>query len=140
MKLNDRIARFFYGRNGVDQLSRFVNWVAVILLLLSIIANSFISATVGSVSCALGILGIIYFVFRTTSKNIQKRRLENERYLNIKSRIHEWFLLQRNRIKYRKTYIFFTCPSCRCVLRVPRGKGNIRITCHKCGEMFVKKT
>ncbi len=34
-------------------------------------------------------------------------------------------------------YNYFTCPKCRCALRVPKGKGKIQITCPKCGEKFL---
>ncbi len=34
-------------------------------------------------------------------------------------------------------YNFFTCPRCRAALRVPKGKGRIKITCPKCGEKFL---
>ena len=32
-----------------------------------------------------------------------------------------------------KEHKYFTCPNCRTVCRVPRGKGKIIITCPKCG-------
>ena len=34
-------------------------------------------------------------------------------------------------------YNYYTCPKCRCALRVPKGKGRIQITCPKCGEKFL---
>ena len=34
-------------------------------------------------------------------------------------------------------YNYYTCPKCRCALRVPKGKGKIQITCPKCGEKFL---
>ncbi len=39
-----------------------------------------------------------------------------------------------------KTHAYFKCPKCSTELRVPKGKGKIRITCPKCGEQFVEKT
>ena len=32
-----------------------------------------------------------------------------------------------------KEHKYFTCPNCKTVCRVPRGKGKIVITCPKCG-------
>ena len=46
----------------------------------------------------------------------------------------------RERWKQRKDYKFFSCPSCRAVMRVPRGRGKIRIVCHKCGNTFTGKS
>ena len=34
------------------------------------------------------------------------------------------------------THNYFSCPNCRTVLRVPKGKGRIQITCAKCGTRF----
>ena len=44
------------------------------------------------------------------------------------------------RIKGRKQYRYFRCPSCRTQVRVPKGKGTLRITCPSCHERFIKKT
>ncbi len=32
------------------------------------------------------------------------------------------------------------CPKCGITTRVPKGKGKIRITCPKCGEIFQRKS
>ena len=39
-----------------------------------------------------------------------------------------------------KIYAYYNCPKCRAELRVPRGKGKIKIRCPKCGEEFIKRT
>ena len=39
-----------------------------------------------------------------------------------------------------KVYAYYRCPKCRTELRVPRGKGKIKIKCPKCGEEFIKRT
>lgn len=40
----------------------------------------------------------------------------------------------------RKDYKFFACPYCRAMLRVPRGRGKIKIVCKKCGSSFIGKS
>ena len=40
----------------------------------------------------------------------------------------------------RKTHRYFRCPQCRATVRVPKGKGQIRITCPHCKHQFIKKT
>ena len=37
-------------------------------------------------------------------------------------------------------WMFYRCPSCRTLLRVPRGKGKIKLVCRKCGTSFIKTT
>ena len=44
-----------------------------------------------------------------------------------------------DRIKDRQ-HRYFNCPRCRQVVRVPKGKGKISITCPKCREKFIKQT
>jgi LSD1 subclass zinc finger protein len=36
--------------------------------------------------------------------------------------------------------LFIKCPGCHNMLRLPRGKGKLQVTCPKCGERFNKKT
>ena len=42
-------------------------------------------------------------------------------------------------MKNSKKYRYFSCPKCKMRLRVPRGVGNVTITCKGCGEKFDKK-
>lgn len=39
-----------------------------------------------------------------------------------------------------RTYRFLICPQCSQRLRVPRGKGKIRVTCTKCRNQFIAKS
>ena len=46
---------------------------------------------------------------------------------------------KRQWYEYR-TYRYLICPQCSQRLRVPRGKGKIRVTCTKCRNQFVAKS
>ena len=48
--------------------------------------------------------------------------------------------IRREKWVQRKDYKFFTCPSCKTTLRVPRGKGKIEIVCRRCGSRFSGKS
>ena len=74
------------------------------------------------------------------SKNIYKRQEENGKYLRLKYKVTARLNVVRERWVQRKEYKFFTCPSCRATLRVPRGRGKIKIVCRKCGTSFVGKS
>ena len=39
-----------------------------------------------------------------------------------------------------RTYRYLICPQCSQRLRVPRGKGRIRVTCTKCRNQFIAKS
>ena len=73
------------------------------------------------------------------TKLIERRR-ENAWYLQKTYKITNGFKNWRERQKQRKDYAFFRCPSCKAMLRVPRGKGKIRVTCRKCGNAFERRT
>jgi DNA-directed RNA polymerase subunit RPC12/RpoP len=115
------IQQFMYGRNGVDQLS----WVLVGLGLLLNVIGSFTGLTVLSL---LAYVPLVLALWRMFSKNIDKRRAENQRLLAF------WKRLQDHDHRY------FACPNCKQTVRVPRGKGKVNIRCPKCGEKFQKKT
>ena len=131
--MRNRFYRFMYGRNGADALSRAASITAMVLIVLSIIFSRFISAPVGSVLWILAVICLIYTYVRIFSKNLAKRRAENAKYLAWKNRLHTI------RTQSRK-YKFFKCPQCKASMRVPRGKGKIRVTCHKCGTVFITKS
>jgi uncharacterized paraquat-inducible protein A len=121
------------GRYGPDHLN-----TALVVLALVI---GFVSSLVQFVYLVyLSYLIFALALFRMLSRNIPRRRAENDRFLRfyspVKQRIKAFF----RRLKERKTHAFFKCPSCKNRLRVPRGKGKLQITCPKCGERFIKKT
>ena len=60
--------------------------------------------------------------------------------VSFRNRFFGSFRLLKSCFRQRKDYAFFRCPSCREIVRVPRGKGKIRITCPRCGYAFEKKT
>ncbi len=124
---------FMVGRYGPDQLYFALFFTAIILAIIASITG------LGIISVISYLLLIIAF-FRLLSKNIYKRRAENDRFLRFWWPVKMWFRNRFSRLKCRKTHCFFRCPGCRNVLRVPRGKGKIQITCPKCGQRFEKKT
>ena len=134
--MKQRIARFMAGRNGNDQLNIFLLILAVVFIILGIIVKN----SLGFVFNMLTLVSIVLVYFRMLSRNIQKRQAENARFMNLKYRIFSKFRLQREKWTQREEYKFFHCPSCRTVLRVPRGRGKIMIVCKKCGTRFEGKS
>ena len=134
--MKERIAKFMAGRYGNDQLGRALLILDVILLLL---ASSF-SKTIGGLFTPLAVALLVFIYYRMLSKNIYKRQEENGKYLRLKYKVTARLNVVRERWVQRKEYKFFTCPSCRATLRVPRGRGKIKIVCRKCGTSFVGKS
>lgn len=131
--MREKIARFMYGRNGIDQFSRFLVYAALVCVLLDILVS-------GGFFYGIGIVLFAYSYFRAFSKNLDKRRAENSKFCQMQYKVTSAFRDWKERRRQSKDYAFFRCPSCKAMLRVPRGKGRIRVTCRKCGNSFEKKT
>lgn len=132
-RFKDKMARFMYGRYGMDQLSRNLSLICLVLLIVTMFVRN-------NVIYMIALVGIVYTYFRVFSRNISRRSEENEKYLKF----HYKVVGKLNKIKLRitdsKTHRIFRCPSCSQKIRVPRGKGKISIKCPKCRIEFIKKT
>lgn len=126
--------KFMQGRYGLDEFSKAIIVLAIILGVLGAITDISIIALLSN-----GLM--IYFIYRTFSKNIHKRFLENE-YINqeILKPIKKQFSIYKVKIEDSKKFKYFKCPNCKQQLRVPRGKGKLTITCPKCNTKFDKKS
>lgn len=134
--MREKFARFMAGRNGNDQLNLFLLLADVVLLLLA----GMFSNSLGRYMYPLVILLLGYAYFRMLSRNVYKRREENGKYLRLRYKLMANYRVRHERWVQRKDYKFFTCPSCRTTLRVPRGHGRIKIVCRKCGSSFTGRT
>jgi len=134
------ISRLLAGRNGTDKLSIFL----FILSLIINMVNSFIRAWQPSLLLsALSFTLFAFAVFRTFSKNIQKRRLENFKFENLLKLLYLDKLLSKIvysaknfslRIRYFKTHRFRTCPNCKKLLRLTKKRGKREFSCPTCGH------
>ena len=134
--MREKIARFMAGRNGNDQLNRFLLLVDIVLLLIAAIFKDGIGRYVYPFVFVL----LAYAYFRMLSRNVYKRREENGKYIRARYKVSAALRVRHERWVQRKDYKFFTCPSCRTTLRVPRGHGKIKIVCRKCGSSFTGKS
>lgn len=135
MRLGEGFRRFMYGRYGTDRFNLFLTICAVAVSIAGSILSFFANRT-GSAACAvvsialmlLSYLLILYAVFRMLSRKLDKRGAENRRYMKLTVALRD------------REHRYFRCPKCRQSVRVPRGRGKIRIRCPRCSEQFVKKT
>ncbi len=131
--MREKFMRFMQGRNGVDDLSKALNVVILVLLILSIFTG-------WGFLYAIAFLLIIYMYFRVFSKNIPKRYAENQKYRNFRYDMTIKWNNKKKEWAQRKVYRFYRCPICKQKVRVPRGRGKICITCPKCRTEFVKRS
>lgn len=128
-KFKTKFIRFMYGRYGVDQLyyALFAVWCAVILI------NGFAGSFV--LSC-LGTAAAVWMIWRSLSRNILKRRAENEKFLILWKPVKAWLILQRDRIRDRKTARYRKCSHCKAIIKLPVKKGKHTVVCPRCKGRF----
>ena len=145
MGFKEKMRQFLVGRYGGDSLNTALSVFSLVSFITAVIVRAASKTTAGLVISlvfyALALAAIVLTTFRTFSKNLTARRAEYEWF---RKNIIAPFTKRTNEIKTRRaqsaTHKFFKCPKCRQTVRVPKGKGKIRITCPKCGEVFIKKT
>ena len=137
MTLKQRMLNFMQGRYGVDQLSEFLIWTAVIIAVITMFVR------IPALQIVTWVM-IIYAYIRIFSKQINKRYAQNQKFLDATWGIRKFFADIRYRIKYGKQttepYHIYKCRKCGQKIRVPKGKGKIMITCPKCKYQFKKKS
>ena len=130
--MKEKFIRFMQGRYGVDNLNTHALWFVIIILVINIfLQNTFISI----------FSYVIWFIviYRTFSRQVYKRYAENEKYLKMIQPITQFFHLQKKRMSDR-SHKYFRCPQCKQMVRLPKGKRKIIVTCPKCQNKFEKRT
>lgn len=124
-RMGSGLRNFMSGRYGTDKLNMLILGIGLIASLVSMWIR------VPAVNLVLFVVSygmMIWAIFRALSRNTYKRYLENRKFLQIVGRLKD----RHNR--------YFDCPKCHQLVRVPRGKGKISITCPRCREKFIRKT
>ena len=129
MKFRERFIRFWYGRNGADQLYQLMMWISLILAT----GNLFVQSWILNVAVLL-LIGLA--TYRLLSKNLYRRQKENLFYLGVLSKVKGWLKLLKNRFRDRKTHVYRKCPNCKNMLRLPKIKGAHTVCCPCCSNRF----
>ena len=134
------MVRFMYGRNGMDQLNRALLVVYLLLCVVrTLVIVLFRSALLYRIADLLLWVMMVLILFRMLSKNLPRRRQENQKWIT-------WWWGVKNRSSGArarhadKDHKYFTCKNCKAICRVPVGKGKIIITCPKCGAQIHAKS
>ena len=125
-----------YGRYGHDQLNLFLMVLCLADAIACVLVKRPLAERILSVA---GYLLFMYVIYRGLSRNYHRRRAENDRFLAITGPVTRAFR-QKHAQTMDRDHRYFRCPSCGQLLRVPRGKGKISISCRNCGASFEKKT
>jgi hypothetical protein len=133
-RLQSAAARFMYGRNGTDQLGWAMLATEAALSLISGFVAPAARSVLGLLAAALWVL-LLYRVF---SRNVAKRRAENEWFLRWWRPVRTGFRDARAR-RADKAHKYVKC-SCGAWCRVPRGVGKVELMCPRCGAKTIVKT
>ena len=126
------LRNFMMGRYGADQLNFALIITSIVLsVILIFVPVPFIRL--------ISYLPLGWAVYRMFSRNILKRGNENARFLNGWNACRRWFFKQKQHRADRKIYRFLKCPNCSQKIRLPKGRGKVRVTCPNCRKEFIKK-
>ena len=145
-----------YGQQGLDSLGFFL-----IVMVLILAGSPYV--------WVFSPFAAVWMIFRLLSCNTAGRFAEEQQFRRITSVVAGWltpfwrtiaktlafaagfvwrfirkstvkFRQERTRFRERKTHMHVHCPQCRNVLRLPRGKGRLSVTCPVCKKAFDKAT
>lgn len=132
--LRERIALFFMGRNGPDTLYTFSFALSLVAIFLW---GIFRYHPVWRI-----VLPVLYFLFfgyalfRLFSRNILRRRRENEAFRRFFARLFRPVYRVYLRVRDRKTHVYRKCPHCKSFLRLRRIPGEHVARCPACHDTF----
>ena len=122
----------FNGRYGMDELGRFMLIVAAILIVLNVFINV-------HALFVIAVLLLILVYSRAFSRFFDKRRAENMKFLEMKSKFtgggNGGFSKPGPKPANDGKRVLI-CPYCKEKLRVPVGAGTIKINCPHCHKQF----
>ena len=126
------LSRFMAGRYGTDQLNNTIIITYVVLYLVSIFTR-------WAVLYWIALVLVFVTLFRTMSRQLDRRRAENAKFLQLVRPLNR--KLKNLKVRIRdKDHRYFKCPNCKQQMRVPRGKGRITVHCRSCGATFEEKS
>ncbi len=125
--------KFMQGRAGGDHLSIFLLVLSLVLTVLGRITGFFMMESLSYLPLGLGI-------YRMFSKNLLRRRRENYQFMMKIRPLYKKGHRLLTRMRRSKNHKLMPCTSCKAMLRVPKNKGKVRVTCPHCKTRFIKKT
>ncbi len=130
----NKIRQFMYGRYGNDALN-------ICLIVTGALITMILSLFLYKIAFVSYIGSVFYIAaaVRALSKNHEARSRENMKFLQL---IEPAKRLVMKKVSQHndKDHKYYNCPRCHKTLRVPKGKGKIKISCPHCSKEFLRKT
>lgn len=127
MNFKEKIAKFMYGRYGLDDLYLFCFFLYIVLIILNLFFHN-------EILFFVELLLLIFMFYRVFSKKIYKRNLENQKFLRLKNQLLKPFFNMQRNYKDRKKYVYKKCHNCKTTLRLPlpSKQGINHVRCPEC--------
>ena len=127
MKWINKLQKFMIGRYGPDELYNFLLKLYILLFIIDLFFNSLVLTIIE-------LLIVIIMFYRFLSKNIYKRRKENNKYLRLKNKILKPFNNIKRNFKDKDYYVYKKCHKCKTTLKLPLPpkRGIQHVKCPKC--------
>lgn len=130
---------FMRGRNGLDLLGRRLQIFFIASMVITILLR-ILDVPGSQIASLIGLVILILLYMRIFSKDIPKMRRQQAAYFEMERKVVAPFLRLKRNLFGTKDSVYMTCPNCKGELRVPRGKGKIKVICPKCKHSFIKRT
>ncbi|MEA4804756.1 hypothetical protein [Acetobacterium wieringae] len=127
--IKNKLIRFMTGRYGIDPLYYAGLFLALGLMMINMMVNSTILMVISN-----GL--ILLMVLRGFSRNISRRRSENEQFLKLWNPVKKSGRIFLRRIKEIRVHRYRKCPHCRKTLKLPIKRGKHMVKCPSCKESF----
>ncbi len=145
-KFKQKMYKFMYGRYGVDKLYNFCTILIIVALFANILTSMLIKDLnvkfwVSTAILAFDIMVLVWSTFRFMSRNIAKRRRENERFIAMTRALARFFTFNTSRRSKsgnadNSQFVFRDCTKCGAALRLPRKAGTNKVKCPRCSHKF----
>lgn len=130
---------FMRGRNGLDLLGRRLQIFFIASMVITILLR-ILDVPGSQIASLIGLVILILLYMRIFSKDIPKMRRQQAAYFEMERKFIAPFLKLKRSLFGTKDYVYMSCPNCKEELRVPRGKGKLKVTCPSCKHSFIKRT
>lgn len=122
-----KLQKFMIGRYGPDDLYQFLFKLYIVLFIIDLFIQSKILSMVE-------LLVVLILFYRFFSKNISRRRKENQTYLKMKKAVLKPFKNLKRNYQDRDYYVYKKCHKCKTTLKLPLPpkRGIQKVKCPTC--------
>lgn len=131
--MKERIRRRLNQSYGMDELSQHIYYIAMAIFVVTLFYKN-------DILRLISLILMLVSMMRTLSKKRTKRLRELALYKKFRRNVKAPFQVLFLNVKERKTFKYMRCKECGTILRLPRGRGELEVTCKNCRHKFDART